>query len=127
MSHPIRISRLSPLGIAILTLLFLLALVAHAQDGKPATAKELKPTEIQSLHLQLKYKDALLAKQRLEALQTVMNGAQADYQRALKDLTDEAEKVKAEQKWPSDTQFDPNQLSFVPAPLPAKKEEPKKP
>jgi hypothetical protein len=87
-----------------------------APPSKVTATAELKPTEVQSLRLQVKQKDALLAKQRLEALQTVIQGAQADYQRALQDLTTTADSVKLENGWRADTQFDPNQLTFSPAP-----------
>jgi hypothetical protein len=130
MSHAVPVSRLSPVGLAILAAMFLLAAILHAQDKPtvpitPAAApavKELKPTELQSLRLQVKQKDALLAKQRYEALQSILQQAQKDYTDGLKALTDEAEKTKVENGWPKDTQFEPNTLAFTPAPPPAPKE-----
>ncbi len=74
--------------------------------------KAYKPTEIQSLRLQVRQKDAQLAQANLQV-------AQQQFQAALANLTAEAEKVKLEQKWPADTQFSPNDLSFS-APVPAK-------
>jgi hypothetical protein len=72
-----------------------------AQDGSP---KPLIPTEIQSLRLQVKQKDALLAKNLLEQ-------AQASFQKALTALQEEGEKVKTENNW-KDVEFNPNDLSF---------------
>ncbi|SRR6266436_3718222 len=74
--------------------------------------KTYKPTELQSLRLQVRQKDAQLAQAALQA-------AQQQFQAALQNLTAEGEKVKVENKWPSDTQFSPNDLSFS-APAPAK-------
>jgi DNA anti-recombination protein RmuC len=79
-----------------------------AQD-KP---KEFKTSEIQTLRLQNRQKDALLLKQRLDALQAEMQSTQKSFQESLKALTEEGEKVKAENHWPADTQFEPNQLVF---------------
>jgi hypothetical protein len=81
-----------------------------AQDGTP---KPLVPTEIQSLRLQVKQKDALLAKNLLEQ-------AQANFQKSLTALQEEGEKVKTENGW-KDVTFDPNQLTFTPAAKEAKK------
>jgi predicted lipid-binding transport protein (Tim44 family) len=83
------------------------------------------PTEIQSLRLQVKQKDALLAKQQLEALQAAFQQVQQRYQDNLKALTDEGEKVKVENAWPKDTQFNPNDLTYAAAPVPVKKEDKK--
>src|ERR1700739_1879914 len=92
--------------------------VVLAQDKPPAPPK-YGPHEVQSLRLQLKHKDAELAQ---IALQT----AQAAFQRAMSDLTEEGKRVKTENKWPEDVQFSPNDMSFSePAPPPAKPEEKK--
>jgi len=97
------------LAYSILSALLLLAMALYGQE-KPKT---YTPTEIQLLKLQNKQKDAVIAKQHLDALQTAMTDAQKTFQQALKDLTDEAEKVKSEQHWPKETQFDPNNISFT--------------
>lgn len=81
---------------------------AMAQD-KP---KEYKLSEIQTLRLQNRQKDALLSKQRLDALQAEMQSTQKLFQDQLKALTDEGEKVKTENGWAKDTAFDPNSLQF---------------
>jgi len=98
--------------LVLLGALLLSALAALAQDGHPAG---LVPTEVQSLRLQVKQKDALLAKNLLEQ-------AQSNFQKALNDLKDEGDRVKSENGW-KDAQFDPSTLQFTPAPLPAKKGE----
>ena len=106
--------------LVLLGALLLSALVALAQDGQPTLKtgvgpKLLEPTELQSLRLQVKQKDALLAKNLLEQ-------AQSNFQKALNDLKDEGDRVKSENGW-KDAQFDPSTLQFTPAPLPAKKGE----
>jgi len=90
-------------------MLLLLSLTLF-QDGKP---KVYTPTELQTLRLQVAQKDALLAKNLLDQ-------AQQNFQKSLKTLQDEGERVKAENGW-KDATFDPNSLAFTP------KEEPKKP
>jgi hypothetical protein len=79
-----------------------------AQD-KP---KEFKLSEVQTLRLQNKQKDALLLKQRLDALQAEMQSTQKSFQESLKALTEEGEKVKTENGWPKETAFEPNTLTF---------------
>jgi len=113
--------------LVLLGALLLSALVALAQDGQPTLKtgvgpKLLEPTELQSLRLQVKQKDALLARNLLEQ-------AQGNFQKALDALKDEGDRVKAENGW-KDAQFDPSTLQFavpaappaVPAAPPAKKE-----
>jgi hypothetical protein len=109
MSHGIRWSNLTVAGrIVALTLLTLaIAIGLLAQDT--AKPKVYTPTEVQSLRLQVKQRDALLAKQNLES-------AQRAFQQALTDLSAEGEKVKHENKWPDDTNFDPNSLQYSAAP-----------
>src|SRR5712672_2914069 len=70
-----------------------------------SSPKVYKPTEVQSLRLQVKQKDALIAMRDFQAIQQ-------KYQQAVQELTTEAERVKVEQKWDPKTQFDPNTLSF---------------
>jgi hypothetical protein len=91
-------------------LLFMLWLVAVgymlcAQD-KPPAAPTLTPTEVQSLRLQVRQKDAVIAKQALDS-------AQAKFQQALADLNAEAERVKTENKWDKSVAFDMNDLHFT--------------
>ena len=109
MSHGIRWSNLTVLGrivaLTLLTLAIAIGLLAQ-EAGKP---KVFTPTEVQSLRLQVRQKDALLAKANLEQAQRV-------FQQALTDLTAEGEKVKVEQGWPKDTQFNPNDLSYAAPP-----------
>lgn len=76
---------------------------------------EYKPTEIQTLRLQVKQKDARLA-------QVDLRDAQNRFNQALADLNAEGEKVKVENKWPSTVMFSMDTLTFaVPAKAEAKK------
>ncbi len=84
-----------------LFLALLLATVAMAQD-KP---KEYRLSEVQSLRLQVRQKDALLAKSNLET-------AQRQFQQALTDLTAEGDKIKSENGWAKEVQFNPNDLTY---------------
>lgn len=124
-----KLSNLTSLGrillFTLLTLGIVLALSAQDEPRKPAApppaasvpaAAALKPTEVQSLRLQVRQKDALLAKAALEQ-------AQHAFQQALQDLTAEGERVRVEQGWPAGTQFDPNTLAYSAAPA---AKEPKK-
>lgn len=102
------------------------AYITWGQDKPPVYT----PTEYQNLRLQVRQKDALLAKAGLDA-------AQLQFQRALAELSAEAERTKEANHWPKDTQFDMNGLGFTPPPpkpaeptpapaiTPAKKEKPK--
>ena len=76
-----------------------------AQD-KPPAPPTLTPTEVQSLRLQVRQRDAVIAKVQLDA-------AQQKFQAALKDLSDEAERVKSENKWDKTVAFDVNSMSFT--------------
>jgi hypothetical protein len=80
-------------------------LVSAAMVVAQSPPKDYKPTELQSLRLQVKQKDALLAKQALESAQT-------NFQKALTDLQAEGDRVKSENGW-KDVQFNPNDLSFT--------------
>ena len=95
---------------------FLIAIggsLSIAQDGKP---KSFTPTELQTLRLQVKQKDALLAKNLLEQ-------AQNNFLKALSDLQAEGDKVKQENGW-KDVSFNPSDLTFS---VPEKKDVPTKP
>jgi len=61
-------------------------------------AKDYKPTELQSLRLQVRQRDALLAWDR--------------YQKAVVELNAEADRVKKDNKWPADTIFNGDTLEF---------------
>ena len=112
----------------VITILFLLTLVfmvgclvgqVLGQD-KP----KFQPTEVQSLRLQVKQKDAQLAQRDLSDACGGGPGAplgrlQQAFQQAFTNLTGEAEKIKQENKWPTSTQFDPNTLQFAEPPKPA--------
>ena len=93
----------------------LIGVTLGAQD-KPPAPPTLTPTEVQSLRLQVKQRDALIAKQALDS-------AQAKFQQALKDLADEAERVKSDNHWDKSVTFDMNDLHFTAVakePAPAK-------
>lgn len=77
-----------------------------------AVAQEIhsfKPTELQTLRLQVKQLQAQTAQKDLFI-------AQQNFQAALKTLNDEADKVKAENNWPKETGFDANALTFAEGP-----------
>jgi hypothetical protein len=76
-----------------------------------SVAPALTPTEVQSLRLQVKQKDAQIA-------QKEMQEATVKFQGALTDLQNEGKKVVTENKWPDTTVFDPNTLRFSEAPKP---------
>ena len=101
---------------AVLGTLLIGAMVLYGQE-KP----KYQPTEVQSLRLQVRQKDALLAKERLEALQAAVQTQQKTFQDALKALTDESDVVKKEQGWPKETVFEPNNLTFTEPAKDAKK------
>lgn len=71
-----------------------------AQDSKYPLS------EIQTLRLQVKQKDAQIAQQNVFV-------AQQAFSAAIKALRDEADKVKVENKWPAEVQFSPENLMFV--------------
>jgi hypothetical protein len=86
----------------------LLAMALYGQE-KP----KYVPTEVQTLRLQNKQKDAIIAKQNVDALQVAFQQAQTKFQEAIKALGDEGEKVKQEQSWPKDLQFNVNDLTYT--------------
>lgn len=79
-------------------LIFAAYAVVHAEQA------EYTPTELQSLRLQLKQRDAQLAQKDFFIAQQNMNAA-------LQALNSEAEKVKAANGWPESVQF--NQATLV--------------
>jgi hypothetical protein len=105
----------------IITLVIVFAGLVLALFGQTPAPVTYKPTEIQTLRLQLAQRDAQLAQKDLQEAQT-------RFQQALVNLTNEANKVKADNKWPADVQFSPNDLTFsAPPPLqpaPAKGDKP---
>jgi len=91
----------------------------------PAAPVKYEPSEVEQLRLQLAAKDAQIA-------QIQFQNAQYVFQQAIARLHAEADKVKAEHKWPAEVQFKPETLTFaVPAPpkppVPEKKPLEKKP
>jgi hypothetical protein len=116
MHDGIRWSNLTVAGrivlLALLTLVIAIGLLAQ-EAAKP---KVYTPTEVQSLRLQNKQKDALITKQQMEALQSAMQAAQQRFSDQLKALTDEGEKTKSENGWGKEVAFDPNTLVFSEAP-----------
>jgi hypothetical protein len=92
----------------------MLVLAMFGQQAPPVGAR-YAPSEVQSLRLQVRQKDAQIAQNALEK-------AQLRFQQTLVDLQAEAERIKTENKWPKDTQFDPNNLVFNEPPTPSKKD-----
>lgn len=80
--------------------------VAHAQA---AAASKYVPSELQLLRLQVKQRDAQLA-------QIALRDAQRNMQVALQALSEESERVKADNKWPATVQFNFDSMTFVDAP-----------
>jgi hypothetical protein len=76
-----------------------------------ADAPKYNPSEVQTLRLQVKQKDAQLA-------QLDMQAATERFQVALNGLQQAGEAVRVENKWPDTVKFDPNTLSFNEASAP---------
>jgi len=94
------------------SLLVILALVFTSGILAQAPSK-FQPTEIQSLRLQVKQRDAIIARQ--------------NYENAVNQIQAEAEKVRKENNWPDTVRFDFNSLTFFDTATPPKTQEPKKP
>jgi hypothetical protein len=93
----------------------------HAQSPPPPPAYH--PTEVQSLRLKV-------AQQAAQLAQVQLREAQQQFQQAMSSLSAEADKVKQENKWPEDVQFNLDSLQFTkvakPIAQPAPKKEPSK-
>jgi predicted lipid-binding transport protein (Tim44 family) len=100
--------------LAFFVLLLSIAAALFAQAPPP---KKYQPTEVESLRLQVKQKDAQLASYQAQQ-------AQQAAQKAYADLMAEADKVKEAEHWPANVQFDPSQLSFSEPPAPPTKGKP---
>jgi hypothetical protein len=80
----------------------------HAQD-KPAapaaqTPKKYEPTEVESLRLQLKQRDAQLA-------QVAVQQANAVFQKTVADFNAEVDAIKKAHGWPAEVQIDQTRLA----------------
>jgi len=95
----------------------LLILISALFAQSPAPVK-YEPTEVEQLRLQLAAKDAQIA-------QIQFQNAQYVFQQAIARLHAEADKVKAEHKWPAEVQFKQETLTFA-APAPPKPPVPEK-
>lgn len=84
--------------------------------GQAAAPDDYKPSEVQSLKLQVKQKDVLLA-------QAAAQKATEVFQQSLAALSEEAENVKKENNWPKELTFDVNNLKFA-KPVPPVKTKP---
>jgi hypothetical protein len=91
--------------IVIIALFLFAGLAVVGAEIKPKYA----PTEIQTLRLQLRQKDAQIAQKDYFI-------AQQNFQAAVKALDDEADKVKTENQWPSGVLFDKDKLTFAEPP-----------
>lgn len=89
------------------------AAIGGQEKEKSAPPKKFELSEVQQLKLQVKQRDALLAK-------AAMDSAQANFQQAVLNLTAEADRIKIENSWPKETQFSPNELTFNEPPAPKK-------
>jgi hypothetical protein len=104
---------------------------ADACKAPPPNSK-YPPTEVQCLRLRVLQDAALLAQQQMMNLQQQLQTAQSTFQQRLQELTDASKQIKADNHWPPDIIFNPNDNTFTdppppapPSPPPAK--EPKKP
>jgi|SRR5882724_8702909 len=96
-----------------LTLLFGATLLAQSSPVK------YEPTEVELLRLQVAQKDAQIAQMQLQQAQQI-------FQQSFGRLRAEADKIKAEHKWPAEVQFKSDTLTFA-APPPKEPEKPKVP
>ena len=87
----------------IITLIALLVGLIAAALGQQ---KEYKPTEVQSLKLQLRQRDAQLA-------QVALREAQSNFQQKVKDLMEEGVQVRKDNSWPDNVTMDPDRLTFA--------------
>ena len=87
--------------ILVILCLFWAAMSINAQEK----AKEYKLTEVQQLRLQVVQKDAFILKAQIQDLQRQFGDKVGDLQRT-------AEKIKLENSWPPETQFDMDSLKF---------------
>jgi hypothetical protein len=81
---------------------FLISLAVASQAPQP---KKYQPSEVESLRLQVKQKDAQLASYQAQQ-------AQQAAQKAYADLMAEADKIKESEHWPANVMFSPQDLSF---------------
>lgn len=98
----------------MLGVLLLSALTLNSQE--PKAPPSYTPTEIQSLKLQIKQKDTIIALKNLQE-------AQANFTSVRMSLMNESDSVIKENKWPQDLIFNPDTLQFSEnpkAPIPAK-------
>lgn len=84
----------------------LLTTLLAAQD---VAKNDYKPSEVQTLKLQLAQKDAIIAKQAKDFADTNFNNAYSKLQAA-------GQQVIEDNKWPRDLLFNPDQLSFTERP-----------
>ena len=84
---------------------YLIAAMLIASGVLGQTADKWKPTEVESLRLQVAQKDAVIAQQALTQ-------AQSNFQAALDRLHAEAERVRVENKWPDTVKFNDQTVSF---------------
>lgn len=82
--------------------------IASCQSSK---TPEYKPSETQMLRLQVKQSQAQTKK-------VLRDQAQAEFNAAYGALMDEANAVKKENKWPTETLVDPDKLQFSAPPKP---------
>jgi hypothetical protein len=104
---------------SVFALFVFLGGVASAQD---APKSDLKPSEVQSLRLQVKLKDAIISSQNLAALQQAVQKSQQDLNQALAALDAEANAVKKENGWDDSIVFDRQTATFSKKPDGAKTE-----
>ena len=103
-----------------LVIVFIAFVVMAEQVANTPAPSKYQPTEVQSLRLKVAFDDARLAQRDAQ-------DAQTRFQQSLSALTDAADKIKQENKWPATVQFNMDSLTFADAPPPPKPAEVKKP
>lgn len=102
-------------------ILFVLIIAASVAVSAQEAAKKYEPTEIQSLRLQVKQKDAILAQQSIASAQQAVTLAQQNFTKAIEEMNAEAETIKKANKWPETVQLNPQTLAFEAKPQVAAK------
>lgn len=100
----------------IVFVMWLAAMIGMAFAAKSDEPKSYIPTEVQSLRLQVKQRDAQIAQRDVLA-------AQQRFAALVQQLQVEAENVKTEQKWDKSVVFNVDTLTFSEAPKPEPKPE----
>lgn len=97
------------INVAVAVLAGVLMAMAHQQPSAPPS--KYHPNEVQTLKLKVKQLEALNAGKDFQAAQQL-------YQQKMSALTEQAQQIEVENKWPTSLAFDPNTLTFNERPEP---------